>query len=480
VGIQSLITTFVFTTSLFGAAASARVTSDSPSVEAIIVGGKDPWPTFLSHLKGFNSIDWGIELEGVAPLSQNESLAMVPASVQKLVTTASAFKNLGADAKFENYFDGSFANETASHLKFTISGDPTWGHPEYESFDARLNLVVAELRAKGIRHVTGDIEIVSTRPELDTIAKPDGWPARWTLECMATMPSTFMINGNCGEFRVISPTRAQWLTPGVDLPIHLNLSTGRANDLVIEPELDSLGRITGYTVSGKFRTAASLGSVPVYFGTRWLKNLFLASLTRNGISYSADDDEVSGESLHVDLSSQPLRDILKKAVQESINAILDRTFFEIAHVLNLKEANSASYEVLREVVNDDSLMDGVEMDDGCGLNVNDRMRADTMRAFLAGLRSQDYFPDFLSVLAVAGVSGTLADRLTGPLTRGKVFGKTGTIDDFYNLVGYFQTPTKNYEPFVLFTSSKQSVYEVKDLIDEVVTEFAALNTHAAQ
>jgi len=155
-------------------------------------------------------------------------------------------------------------------------------------------------------------------------------------------------------------------------------------------------------------------------------------------------------------------------------------FFEIAHVLNLgSSGNEATYALLREVVGDESLMEGVRIEDGCGLVVDDRLRADLMIAFLSGVETQPYFSDLLSTLAIAGETGTLADRLTGKLTRGKVFAKTGTIDQFYNLVGYFKTPSRKLIPFAIFSSSEESVTQVRDIIDQLVTEYARLNTSAS-
>jgi D-alanyl-D-alanine carboxypeptidase/D-alanyl-D-alanine-endopeptidase (penicillin-binding protein 4) len=470
-------------------AASAAQVGVIPSEESGGVGSPISWQSFMASLSGSSAVTFGIDLMGALSYQRNSSDPMVPASVQKLVTTASAFKNLGADTTFPNYFEAQISGDVASQIKFTVSGDPTWGHSEYETFDSRLDKVIAQLKAQGVTKITGDITIVSTRPELDQIARPSGWPSRWLLQCMATMPSSFMMNGNCGSFTVTSTTHAEWITPGVDLPIHLNVYEGSSNDLSVTPEQDSLGRITGYNVSGRFHSATSkfidpnnieLGAetetVPVYFGTRWLKNLFIEALASHSIHYDASGDTVSGKSMMVDLSSLPMRDILQTGVQQSINGILDRTFFEISHVLNLTNGSDASYAILKEVIGDDSYLTHVDIYDGCGLDVNDRLRPDTLYQFLSGLKRQPYFSDFKSVLAEAGVSGTLKDRLTGPLTNKKVFGKTGTIDQYYNLVGYFQTPSQTLEPFTLFTSSNDAAITVRNMLDKIVTQFARLNT----
>lgn len=461
-----------------------------PPLEKADGADGDPWPDFLSQLQGFHNITWGLRFAGDAPHDEHADIPMVPASVQKLVTAAAAFKNLGPNAQFENYFEAKVSSQThtATNVKFTVSGDPTWGHSKYETFDERINKVMSELSAKGVQTVSGEITIVTMRPELDQIARPEGWPERWTLQCMATMPSSFMINGNCGSIRVSSLTKAAWTTPGMDLPIHLNLKAASKNNLTIKAESDRLNRIVGYTISGGFHSASSsfhdplqsssalYSTFPSYAGTRYLKNLFLRALNQNGIAYVPSSVELDQDSsILVDLSSDMLKAVMSVAVKDSINAVLDRYYFETAQVMRTAEPNQASFAILRESINDEKLLNGVEIFDGCGLVVDDRMRADTMHAFLSGLRSKTYFSDFLSVLAIAGQAGTLANRMTGPLTNGKVFGKTGTINQVYNLVGYFQTPNDVFEPFAIFTSSHQSASQVKGMIDRLVTQFAGYN-----
>ena len=44
--------------------------------------------------------------------------------------------------------------------------------------------------------------------------------------------------------------------------------------------------------------------------------------------------------------------------------------------------------------------------------------------------------DFVNSLAVAGVTGTLAAGLHGTAAQGRCQGKTGTLNDVANLVGY--------------------------------------------
>ena len=458
----------------------------------------DPWNGFFAQLSGFDQVrTWGLSLQGANPLQKNESNPLAPASVQKLVTTAAAFRHLGSGARFANSFEANFDPSTkdAFNVLFKVSGDPTWGHESFETAQSRLQKVINELKAQGVKRVSGQISVVPVHPELDQIQVLNAWPKRWTLQCMATQPTSFMFHGNCGEILVQSLSSAKWITPGVDVPIQLKIFKASANSLSISANLDTYGRIQSYRITGGFAKptstfydslqSASLSALPVHQSLAWLEKLFIEALNENGIAYSTDTEHLPQNSaaalpLFVDLSSLPLIDILKIAVSQSINSILDRTYFETAFHESTPVASDPSFSILREVVGNEDMIQGVQILDGSGLAANDRMRADLLKAFLGHLEDQPYFSDLLSTLAVAGISGTLATRLTGPLTNGKVFAKTGTIDGVYNLAGYFQTPDKRYEPFAILSESALTAAQVRGMIDKIATEFALINTPGAE
>ena len=79
-------------------------------------------------------------------------------------------------------------------------------------------------------------------------------------------------------------------------------------------------------------------------------------------------------------------------------------------------------------------VEGVRIVDGSGLSSLDRLPAQTVVGVIgAGLADPSIRSSFLGSLAVAGVSGTLRDRL--PDLRGRVKGKTGTTSLACSLSG---------------------------------------------
>jgi D-alanyl-D-alanine carboxypeptidase/D-alanyl-D-alanine-endopeptidase (penicillin-binding protein 4) len=106
--------------------------------------------------------------------------------------------------------------------------------------------------------------------------------------------------------------------------------------------------------------------------------------------------------------------------------------------------------------------------DGSGLS---RGNATSPRE-VVDLLAQKYEDDaFVGSLAVAGVSGTLAGRLRAGATRGNCRGKTGTLSDVSNLVGYCDTRGGDTLAFAIL-NNRVSPYTAHGIQDRMVAAIA--------
>jgi D-alanyl-D-alanine carboxypeptidase/D-alanyl-D-alanine-endopeptidase (penicillin-binding protein 4) len=114
---------------------------------------------------------------------------------------------------------------------------------------------------------------------------------------------------------------------------------------------------------------------------------------------------------------------------------------------------------------------GTRFADGSGLSALDRL---TTRALAALLRTAwadpDIRPAFLAALPVAGISGTLADRMRSPPARGNVQAKTGTTSLASALSGYVK---RRYVFSVLQNGSPVSSFWARRAQDRFATALAA-------
>jgi D-alanyl-D-alanine carboxypeptidase/D-alanyl-D-alanine-endopeptidase (penicillin-binding protein 4) len=99
---------------------------------------------------------------------------------------------------------------------------------------------------------------------------------------------------------------------------------------------------------------------------------------------------------------------------------------------------AAGGRVVREVLAEAGApLAGVRIVDGSGLSRLDRLTARSLVALLqAANADRDVRDAFLSSLAVAGVDGTLDDRMDRRPTVGRVIAKTGTTMVASSLSGY--------------------------------------------
>ncbi|MHB2007050.1 MAG: D-alanyl-D-alanine carboxypeptidase/D-alanyl-D-alanine endopeptidase [Acidobacteriaceae bacterium] len=111
--------------------------------------------------------------------------------------------------------------------------------------------------------------------------------------------------------------------------------------------------------------------------------------------------------------------------------------------------------------------------DGSGLSPDDRIAPRALTTLLRYVAEQPWGAEFRATLPIGGVDGTLSDRFTrGPL-RGRVFAKTGTLDEVNALSGY--VTAKNGRTLIVSVLCNGHMPEAKGItkmIDAIVTAAA--------
>jgi len=414
---------------------------------------------------------WGISWDGAVPRYENEDRLFSLGSVKKMITSATALRELGSEFKFSNEFTGDLdANQQIVFSPaFSVSGDPTWAHPSFgETLTSRIENVITELKKLGIKKISGDIQINSLSPKVAEFHRPAEWKESWLLECYAALPTLVTLDGNCAALSIHSLKSVTWSTPGVSTPIVNQLIAAEKNSIEVVPSLDASGKVAKYTIKGGFAAATSV-AVPVHSNEGWLKNLFVQQLKKSGISYekTSPKQAVPGvvSPFYVDLSSKTLKEILPAFLQESINLVGDRLHIEASDDL----------VTLASLISDPQEYANLVFVDGSGLIAEDKISPKTFLHFLNALKTQPYFQDLYDGLPVSGGNGTLQYRLTGALTKGRIHAKTGTIDSVANLAGYWVKADQSLESFVVFSESNLPASTVRAQIDSAITGFARKN-----
>jgi D-alanyl-D-alanine carboxypeptidase/D-alanyl-D-alanine-endopeptidase (penicillin-binding protein 4) len=138
------------------------------------------------------------------------------------------------------------------------------------------------------------------------------------------------------------------------------------------------------------------------------------------------------------VESDPLSDVVAEMDRESDNFSAEMLLKDLGAEVGAAGTTPAGAAiVLRDLAAAEVPLAGVRIADGSGLSLDDRLTARALAALLVAVWDDpDLHDPFWRSLPVAGVNGTLEDRLQRAPARGAVHAKTGTTDRASALSGY--------------------------------------------
>jgi D-alanyl-D-alanine carboxypeptidase/D-alanyl-D-alanine-endopeptidase (penicillin-binding protein 4) len=179
------------------------------------------------------------------------------------------------------------------------------------------------------------------------------------------------------------------------------------------------------------------------------------------------------------VESPPVGDIVQRMLTESENNFAEA----LAHLAGGKLVGDPSFaggaaatvKTLGEMGIDTT---AVTIVDASGLSTSDKVPAMVLAAVLSDMaRASD--PDLAAMppgLAVAGLTGTLADRFATPQTaagRGVVHAKTGTLTGVVSLAGTVQDREGHVLVFAMISNRVKSLDRARETMDRIASGLAA-------
>ena len=170
--------------------------------------------------------------------------------------------------------------------------------------------------------------------------------------------------------------------------------------------------------------------------------------------------------------SEPLAEIVRFMGRESDNYTAEMLVKQLGAVYAGNGSTAAGARVIRDALVAAGVpLAGVRLADGSGLSRLDRLTVVAVVALLeAGLADGQLRDAFLQSLAVAGVNGTLVDRLESRPARGQVIAKTGTTSVASALSGFVRD---RYVFAILQNGRPISTYWARLAQDRFATALAA-------
>jgi D-alanyl-D-alanine carboxypeptidase/D-alanyl-D-alanine-endopeptidase (penicillin-binding protein 4) len=312
-------------------------------------------------------------LTGRTVFQRNPDAPLAPASNEKLAVTFAALRELGAGYRFRTeIFGRGFQDGAVWQGDLVLKG---YGDPTLDGIQVdRLATQVAQL---GITRVTG--RVLADESWFDSTRTAPGWKA------------SFFIN-ECPPLSALVVDRARY-------DGHVAQQPAVAAAGVLKQRLRAHGVTAGAVAVGRASES-------------WLA---LAQV-----------------------ESEPLTDVLRDMDRESDNFEAEMLLKAIGAEVGSAGTTAAGVAiVLRDLAADGVPLAGVRMFDGSGLSLDDRITARALAALLLVAWNDDELRAALwAALPVAGVNGTLEDRMQRAPARGAVRAKTGTTDRASALSGY--------------------------------------------
>ena len=329
----------------------------------------------VPHVRADRSAAVAVDLSsGRTVFLRHPTLSLVPASNAKLAVAYASLALLGPEHRIETVVYGE-----GQQVGATWKGDLVlkgFGDPTLSRGDLRA--LARQVRGIGIRRVTGEIE--ADESYFDSRRTGSGWR------------SYYYIN---------------------ESPPLSALTVDRA-------------RYRGWVTGDPARAA----------GTQFRLALRKAGVGVRGRVVAGAADPWAQELATT--ASAPLTRIVAYMNRESDNFTAEILLKQLGAVDSGHGTSAAGAETVRRVLREAAIpLSGVRIVDGSGLSARNRLTAAAVIGILVvAWHDPALRPSFVHSLAVAGVNGTLEDRLERPPARGAVLAKTGTLPEASALSGY--------------------------------------------
>lgn len=178
------------------------------------------------------------------------------------------------------------------------------------------------------------------------------------------------------------------------------------------------------------------------------------------------------------VESAPMATLVERMLTDSDNDLAEALSHLAGGAAGFKASFAGGAKAATKTLEDLGLpVAGMRLADGSGVSADNRISAATLASLLAlvATGSRPELGPIASGLAVAGFSGTLAERFTGPQRRaaGYVRAKTGTLTGVTSLAGLVPDASGRMLAFALLANDIASIERARSLGDEFAAGLAA-------
>lgn len=380
--------------------------------------------------------------------------SLVPASILKLVTTATALEVFGPEFRFQTTFclSGTVRNDTLfGDLQIIGGGDPTLGSSYFPENNHFREDWIKAIKDKNIRVVSGNLVLDASIYESQSI--PDTWMWGDIGNYYGAGASGISVYDNLYRIHLKSPTEPGMPTklgsihpqiPGLEIRNEVLSSNINSDQAYIFGSPMDMRRVIQGTIPKNKSDFVIKGSIPN--PAALLASQFREKLTDSGIAFLGITkfEKVnvieSQELVRVVNRSPALRDIIKVTNHKSINLFAEHLLKHLAFQSSgLGTTKEGCYFIINFWKDKGLDMDGFFMNDGSGLSRFNALTSMQLVQILDYMKTQSAWSvDFNESLATAG-KGTLTSFKSIDFPSNSLRAKSGSMTHVRCLAGYLNT-----------------------------------------
>jgi len=411
--------------------------------------------------------EWGLLIvdaqTGETLYQQNADRYFVPASNMKLFATALALAKLGPDYKFHTTLEtsGSIANGVLTgNVTLVGRGDPNLSNRKFpyqlkEEFDGPPEKVLAELAdglvAKGVKEISGDV--IGD----DSYFPRERYPSGWEIDDMVweygAAISSIVVDDNTVTLTLIpgeqpgSAVQATESPATLDFQVENDVATSAPDvksDLTLTREPGASLVVVKGTMPAKGAPRKLVLAIeePAQHAAVVLKHLLEERGVRvDGVARACHDAPKAKDPVvlaeHI---SVPLNDSIKLINKISQNLHTEMLLRTVARQSGMWVTPDDLMKVPQDFYASAGISpDDVIQSDASGLSRHDLVTPRAIAALLTFAQKQPWFETYFNSLPVAGVDGTLEDRMKNTPAAGHIHAKTGSVEHVRTIPGFAET-----------------------------------------
>ncbi|PGZ92135.1 D-alanyl-D-alanine carboxypeptidase/D-alanyl-D-alanine-endopeptidase [Bacillus sp. AFS029533] len=408
---------------------------------------------------------------------------LTPASNMKLLTGATGLRELGPDYSFktELYLNAppNKHGKVDGDVIIKGYGDPTLQSedPSGQQNGTKVAKLVEDLKKKGITQITGNILIDDSQYDFQRLGTGWAWDDETygynaQLSALSINRSSVLVNYQPSE--VGKPVTFH-LEPKTEYIQIINesktVSADSSNTFIIEKERGkNIIYLKGDLPIGAHPNNEQIAveEPSLYAGTIIKEEMEKAGIKLSKRAEVKTGLVTDGNEKISQLSSPPLSDILGYMTKNSDNFYAEMLLKRLGADKKGEGSSSAGAQVVKDSLLKFGIDPTYRMVDGSGLSRYDMLSARQIGSVLVGMSKEPYFDVYYQSLPIAGVDGTLKNRMVQTLAENNIHAKTGTLTGVSGLSGYVTTKDGEHLYFAIlmngYTSSSSILTEAQNKI----------------